>query len=163
MVSISVYLVNGISFATETLTGVFKGENARDRFIPLLQVSFGISLLAGLLIGGICTLFPDTIFGLLSNHRETIAAIRADVSWLIAIVGCLAAVKILYGYFGGLTRGEPIRNASLWGGLVGFTPLAICAWHTQSNQILWLALLGFLATRTIAIAAFLPGTLQNSD
>ncbi|MGH7999588.1 MAG: MATE family efflux transporter, partial [Brasilonema sp.] len=161
IILLSVFLVEGIGFATETLTGNFKGQTAKDEFIPLLQVTVGTSLLVGLCIAGACILFPETVFGLLSDHTEVIEPIKVYVPWLIIILGCQATASTLDGYFGGLAEGKPIRNASLYGALLGFAPLAVWAWQAHSNQILWLAMSGFMATKMVGIAIQVPRTLQN--
>lgn len=158
---LSIFLVEGIGFATETLTGNFKGQTANDEFIPLLQVTVGSSLSVGLCIAAACILFPETVFGLLSDHTEIIEPIKVYVPWLIIVLGCQAIASTLDGYFGGLAEGKPIRNASLYGALLGFAPLGVWAWQAHSNQILWLAMSGFMATKMVAIAIQVPRTLQN--
>ncbi|MDZ8027515.1 MAG: guanitoxin biosynthesis MATE family efflux transporter GntT [Nostoc sp. DedQUE01] len=158
---LSIFLVEGIGFATETLTGNFKGQTANDEFIPLLQVTVGSSLSVGLCIAVACILFPETVFGLLSDHTEVIEPIKVYVPWLIIVLGCQAIASTLDGYFGGLAEGKPIRNASLYGALLGFAPLAVWAWQAHSNQILWLAMSGFMVTKMVAIAIQVPRTLQN--
>ncbi|MFN6473550.1 MAG: guanitoxin biosynthesis MATE family efflux transporter GntT [Nostoc sp. SerVER01] len=158
---LSIFLVEGIGFATETLTGNFKGQTANDEFIPLLQVTVGSSLSVGLCIAVACILFPETVFGLLSDHTEIIEPIKVYVPWLIIVLGCQAIASTLDGYFGGLAEGKPIRNASLYGALFGFAPLAVWAWQAHSNQILWLAMSGFMVTKMVAIAIQVPRTLQN--
>lgn len=158
---LSIFLVEGIGFATETLTGNFKGQTANDEFIPLLQVTVGSSLSVGLCIAAACILFPETVFGLLSDHTEIIEPIKVYVPWLIIVLGCQAIASTLDGYFGGLAEGKPIRNASLYGALLGFAPLAVWAWQAHSNQILWLAMSGFMVTKMVAIAIQVPRTLQN--
>ncbi|WP_414567297.1 guanitoxin biosynthesis MATE family efflux transporter GntT [Nostoc sp. CCY 9925] len=161
IILLSIFLVEGIGFATETLTGNFKGQTANDEFIPLLQVTVGSSLSVGLCIAAACILFPETVFGLLSDHTEVIEPIKVYVPWLIIILGCQAIASTLDGYFGGLAEGKPIRNASLYGALLGFAPLAVWAWQAHSNQILWLAMSGFMVTKMVAIAIQVPRTLQN--
>jgi MATE family multidrug resistance protein len=161
VVLLSIFLVDGIGFATETLTGNFKGQKANDQFIPLLQVSIGTSLSLALSIAGVCILFPETVFGLLSDHTEVTLPIKLYAPWLILVLGCQSISSILDGYFAGLAEGEPIRNATLCGALLGFTPLAIWSWQAHSNQILWLAMSGFMATKMVAIAIQVPKTLEN--
>jgi multidrug resistance protein, MATE family len=161
VILVSIFLVDGIGFTTETLTGNFKGQTANDQFIPLLQLSLGTSISLGLSIAGACILFPETVFGLLSDHTEVTLPIKLYAPWLILVLGCQAISSNFDGYFGGLAEGEPIRNSTLCGALLGFAPLAIWAWQAQSNQILWLALSGFMATKMVAIAIQVPKTLQD--
>jgi multidrug resistance protein, MATE family len=161
IILLSVFFVEGIGFATETLTGNFKGQAANAPFVPLLQVAVGTSLFVGLSIALACVLFPENVFGLLSDHTEVIEPIKLYVPWLILILGCQATVAALEGYFAGLAFGQPIRNASLCGALLGFAPLAVWAWQTHSNQILWLAMSAFMATKVVAIGIQLPRTFHN--
>ncbi|NJP11504.1 MAG: hypothetical protein HC866_20165 [Leptolyngbyaceae cyanobacterium RU_5_1] len=45
--------------------------------------------------------------------------------------------------------------------LLGFTPIAIAAWHWQSNHGLWLALTMFMAVRALTLSVQVPKTLTT--
>ena len=158
---LSTYFFEGIGFATETLGGNFKGKQAIDRLLPLLQVAVSTSLLVGLICSGVCVLFPQTVFGLLTNHGEVKELLKIYVPWLISRLGFSSVTLILDGYFAGLAQGHFIRNATLSGAMFGFAPLAVMAWHYQSNHILWLALSMFGAIRVVVLAVQVPGTLKD--
>jgi multidrug resistance protein, MATE family len=161
VILISIYIFEGIGFATETLSGNFKGQQASDRLLPLLQVTVGSSLQVGLIYALMCILFPETIFGLLTNHGEVTSLIKSYVLWLFPVLGFFSVSLILDGYFAGLALGTEIRNASLSGAMFGFAPLAVVAWYYHSNQILWLALLVSVVTKMVVLGVEVPRALKD--
>jgi MATE family multidrug resistance protein len=162
IIELSIFFLEGIALATQTLTGNFEGQSATERFIPLLQVAVGNSLLVGLTIPSAFVLFPQTLFGLLTNHVEITEQIEVYVPWLLLIMGCISISLMLDGYFAALARGHVLRNTSLIAVLLGFAPFALWAWHSHSNHILWLALSAFYGTKMVAIALQLLWT-STSD
>ncbi|MFB2918247.1 guanitoxin biosynthesis MATE family efflux transporter GntT [Aerosakkonema funiforme] len=161
VIMLSSYFFEGIGFATETLSGNFKGKQAIEGLLPLLQVAVSTSLLLGLICSGVCVLFPTTVFGLLTNHTEVKELVKIYVPWLLSRLAFSSVAIILDGYFAGLAKGHFIRNATLSGAMFGFAPLAIMAWHYQSNHILWLALSMFAAIRMVVLAVQVSGTLKD--
>ena len=161
VIMLSIYFFEGIGFATETLGGNFKGKQAIDRLLPLLQVAVSTSLLLGLICSGVCVLFPTTVFGLLTNNAEVKELLKIYVPWLLSTVGFSSVTIILDGYFAGLAQGHFIRNATLSGAIFGFAPLAVVAWHYQSNHILWLALSVFVAIRVVVLGVQVQKTLKD--
>ncbi|WP_072720635.1 guanitoxin biosynthesis MATE family efflux transporter GntT [Planktothrix tepida] len=161
VIMLSSYFFEGIGFATETLGGNFKGKQTIDRLLPLLQVAVSTSLLAALICSGVSILFPNTVFGLLTNHSEVKELVKIYVSWLLSRLGFSSIAMILDGYFAGLAQGHFIRNATLSGAMFGFAPLAVMAWHYQSNHLLWLALSMFAAIRVVVLAVQVSATLKD--
>jgi MATE family multidrug resistance protein len=161
VIELSIFFLEGIALATQTLVGNFEGQGASERFIPLLQVAIGNSLLLGLTIPSAFVLYPQVLFGLLTSHVEITEQIGIYVPWLLLIMGCISISLMLDGYFTALARGDVLRNTSLIAVLLGFAPLAVWAWHSHSNHILWLALSAFYATKMVASAVQLVWTLSN--
>lgn len=148
---ISIYIFEGIGFATETLSGTFKGEQATERLLPLLQVTIGSSLQVGLIVALVCIRFPDTVFGLLTNHDEATSFLRSYLPWLFLNLELFSVSLILDGYFAGLALGTAISKASLIGAMLGFVPLAVVAWYYHDNQILWFALSVSVVTKLVVL------------
>ncbi len=146
------YIFEGIGFATETLGGNFKGQQAMDRLLPLLKVTLTSSILVGIIFSLVCVLFPQTVFGLLTNHDEVKELFPIYVPWLLSVLTFWAVLLTLDGYFAGLAEGEAIRNAALISAIFGFAPLAVLAWYSHNNHILWLAISVFGATRALVLA-----------
>ncbi|MEC4819337.1 MAG: guanitoxin biosynthesis MATE family efflux transporter GntT [Scytonema sp. PMC 1069.18] len=158
---ISVYIFEGIGFAAETLSGKFKGQQANERLLPVLQVTVGSSLQLGLIIALVCILFPETVFGLLTNHNEVTSLIKNYLPWLFFVLELLSVSLILDGYFAGLALGVEIRNASLSGAMLGFLPLALVAWYYHDNYILWFAVSVSMVTKLIVLGVQVQKTLKD--
>ncbi|MBP5971632.1 MATE family efflux transporter [Brasilonema sp. CT11] len=141
--NLSLYIVEGLGFGTETLVGNFKGKGTKEQLVPLAGVSVLTALLVGMVFGGVCWLFPDTVFGLLTNHMEIIQNINIFIPWLVLVLVCSSIAFILDGYFLGLAKGRTLRNVSLVAFGVGFLPADVAAVKFESNHILWLAIFLF--------------------
>jgi len=162
VILLSFFFFEGIAFATETLSGCFKGQGEEHRFKPLLQVVVGTQMLMGLIFAGAPVLFPQTIFGLLTNHTEVIEPIKIYVFWLLPILVSASIAFSLDGYFAGLAFVNILRNSSLIGLVLGFAPVALLTWHFHSNHILWLAYSTFIVTRSVILGVELPRTFSSS-
>ena len=151
VVTLAAYFIDGIAFATESIAGNLHGKGKRERLIPLLKLAGSTSLIAGLSFATIFYLFPQQLFGLLTNHRTVIQGVNNSVWWLFPVLGFGAIAYMLDGYFLGLTAGKILRRSTSLAAIVGFTPMAIAAWYWQTNNLLWLALALFMATRSVTL------------
>jgi MATE family multidrug resistance protein len=161
VVTFAAFAIDGLAFATESLTGIFKGEGNKKQFVPLLQIAGKTSLLVGLIFAFAFILFPNTLFGLLTNHIDIIDRLNCYVIWLLPVLGFGAIAFMLDGYFIGLAEGVILRNTSLAATFIGFLPVAIVAWQFHNNHWLWLAMSSFMAARVILLAVQVPRTLKN--
>lgn len=159
--NLSIYMVEGLGFGTETLVGNFKGKGSSQQLVPLAGVSLGTALLVGLSFGGACWIFPDTVFGLLTNHTEVTDNIDIFVPWLFLVLVCASINFMLDGYFLGLAQGHTLRNVSLVALVVGFLPADAVAIKLESNHILWLAALLFDAIRMVMLGVQVPKTFAR--
>jgi len=151
IVTLAAYFIDGLAFATESFAGLFYGKGEADRLPPLVWASGSASLICGLSIGMIVAIFPTPIFSLLTRHSEVVLNSSAYVLWLIPVIGFGSIAYMLDGYFLGLTAGSILRKSTLIAALVGFTPLAILAWQSQNNHLLWLALTAFMLARSTTL------------
>jgi MATE family multidrug resistance protein len=126
-----------------------------------LRISLGTGLILGLALALGFVLFPEPLFGLLTNHAEVLECIDIYVPWLLPVLGFGSIAFILDGYFLGLAEGATIRNAALTATLVGFVPLAIIGWQLHNSHLLWLALSLFMAARVVTLAVQVPRTLRS--
>ncbi|MBW4505893.1 MAG: MATE family efflux transporter [Scytonematopsis contorta HA4267-MV1] len=139
VVFLSIAVIQGVGTSTQTLTGNFKGKDANEQLEQLLKIALLTSLLVALPFALVSVLFPQTVFGLLTNHTEVTKSISSYVGWLIPFLAFTAIAYILDGYFIGLTAGQTTRNSALIA-LGGFAPTAFVAWYFHSNHILWFAM-----------------------
>lgn len=161
VVTLAAYFIDGIAFATESFAGQFHGQQDRSQLVRLLRLAGGSSLLLGLLFGGLFALEPIALFRLLTNHSDILAQVPRFAAWLIPVLGCGSIAYMLDGYFLGLTAGAVLRRSSLIASLIGFAPIALLAWRFHSSHLLWLALSGFMAGRSITLAMRIPATLRE--
>jgi MATE family multidrug resistance protein len=160
---LSQFTIQGVGMTTQTLTGNFYSKGAKDHLGPVLLVSVLTALPIALGFAGTTILFPQTIFGLLTNHAEINDAITAYTIWLLPLLEITAIAFMIEGYFIGLKKGATLRNAVLLAFGVGFLPIAIAAWSLHNNHLLWLALVGYVTTLTVVLAIQIPQTLGQQD
>jgi MATE family multidrug resistance protein len=161
VLTLAIYFIDGLAFATESLAGIFIGKGTKEPLAPLLQLAGATSLILGLSIALVFVIVPNPLFGLLTNHSEILDCLDIYVPWLVPVLGFGSIAFILDGYFLGLAEGPTIRNAALTASLVGFVPIAIVAWHLQSSHLLWLGLSVFMAARVVTLAVQVPRTLKS--
>jgi MATE family multidrug resistance protein len=160
VMTLGIQILNGLSYATETLTGNFYGKNEQGQMIPLLSVSIGVCLMFAIGIALSCILFPQTVFGLLTNHTEITTQIDRYLPWLMSVLALYAFVVSIEAYFFGLAEGLILRNAAFIATGLGFIPTAALAWQLQSVHLLWLAMSLFMVTRVAVQGIQIPRTLK---
>lgn len=156
---LSQFTINGVGLTVQTMTGNFKSKGNTQQMIPLLIVSLVTSVVIALAFAGTSILFPDQVFGLLTNHIELNQDINRYTIWLLPISVITGMTFILEGYFIGLKKGEILRNAVLLSFVVGFMPLVIAAWYFHSNHLLWSTLLSYMTSNMILLGLSVRGTL----
>ena len=161
VVTLAIYFIDGLAFATESLAGIFRGKEDHTQLTSLVGISGGTGLVLGLSLALVFVLFPQPLFGLLTNHAEVLNSLDHYVSWLLPILGFGSIAFILDGYFLGLAEGPTIRSAALTATLLGFAPSAIAAWLFHSSHLLWLAMSLFMVARVVTLGVQLPRTLKS--
>lgn len=145
------FTVQGVGMTTQTLTGNFKGKGTTELISPLLQVSLTVSGFISLTFALGTILFPQQVFGILTNHSEVSADINKYIFWLLPLLTLTAVAFMLEGYFIGLKEVGILRNASLIAFGIGFLPLVALAFYWHNNHILWLSLVAYMTTVTIVL------------
>jgi multidrug resistance protein, MATE family len=161
IVTLAAYFIDGLAYATESLTGLLIAQKNLTQLALLLRVGILTSLGLGLLISLAFTLAPMPLFQLLTNHREILDRIGNYTPWLVPILGFGSIAFLLDGYFLGLTAGRLLRRSVIIGAVGGFLPMAIAAAQFRNAHLLWLGLSLFMAFRAIALGIEIPKTLQK--
>lgn len=160
---LSQFTIQGVGMTTQTLTGNFKSKGSTEKFIPVLMVSIMTALLIALGFAGTTILFPDQVFGLLTNHAEVSEHITSYSIWLLPLLEITAVAFMLEGYFIGLKEGKSLRNSVLIAFVLGFMPFTIAAWYLQINHILWMSLVAYMFVLAVALGLQLPKTLGQAN
>ncbi len=165
-IGLNMFILQGVAFATQSLSGNFKGQGSFEQLQPILIVAVLSSLVLAVPLALMYILFPDIFFGILTNHIELIEDISSYVTWCLPFQVFGAITLMLEGYFTGLTEGKILRNSSLTAFSIGFAPMALAAWYFHSNHLLWLAMILSLITATVMFLLRLVDTFtgegQNS-
>jgi multidrug resistance protein, MATE family len=157
---LSQFTVQGVGMTTQTLTGNFKGKGETHLMMPLLRVAIAAALPIALSFALGAILFPDQVFGLLTNHSEINAHMPDYAIWLLPLLVVTSVAFMIEGYFIGMKQGTTLRNAVLIAFGLGFGPLAVAAAYRQSNHLLWLSLVGYVTVLGIVLAVQIPKTLD---
>jgi multidrug resistance protein, MATE family len=160
VMTLGVQILNGLSYATETLTGSFHSTNKQEQMIPMLSISVGVCLMFAAGISLTSILFPQTVFGLLTNHTEITTQVDPYVPWLMSVLCLYAFVVSIEAYFFGLAERLILRNAAFIATGLGFIPTAVLAWKLQNVHLLWLAMSLFMVTRAVVQGIQIPKTLK---
>jgi multidrug resistance protein, MATE family len=160
---LSQFTIQGVGMTTQTLIGNFKSKGTIDRLLPVFIVSVLTTLPIALTFALVSILFPDAVFGLLTNHAEVNEHITSYTLWLLPLLEITAVAFMLEGYFIGLKAGETLRNAVLTAFGFGFIPVAVAAWYVHSNHLLWLSLVMYVAVTALVLGWQLPKTLEQPD
>ncbi|PZD75081.1 DNA damage-inducible protein F [Acaryochloris thomasi RCC1774] len=156
---LSQFTVNGLGLTTQTLIGNAKGQEATEQMMPILLTAIGNAILLALIFAFVSVSFPQTIFGLFTNHTEVSQAMRDYTAWLVPLLSLTAVAFMLEGFFIGLKEGAILRNAALIAFGIGFLPVAIAGLHFQSNHLLWGALTSYMTAIILFLSIQLPKRL----
>jgi multidrug resistance protein, MATE family len=159
----SQFTIQGVGLTTQTLTGNFQAKGNKEQFLPLLAVSILTSLVIAIAIAFTSILFPNVIFGILTNHQEINQNITDYTIWLLPLLGLTAIAFMLEGYFIGLKEGATLRNAVLIAFGFGFIPLAVAGWYFHNNHLLWMGLSAYMGIIIVALGIHLPRSLAREN
>ncbi|MEM7590626.1 MAG: guanitoxin biosynthesis MATE family efflux transporter GntT [Cyanobacteria bacterium P01_A01_bin.83] len=146
---LSQFTIQGVGMTTQTLIGNFKGKDEPGRFMPLIITAIVNSVPIALMFALGCWFFPQTLFGLLTNHQEINQEITQYTFWLLPLLSFTAIAFMLEAYFIGLKEGAVLRNASLISFFVVFLPVVTWAWYHQSINLLWLSLTCYMLSLVV--------------
>ncbi len=137
---LSQFTIQGVGMTTQTLIGNFKGKGELTKLMPVMITAMVSSLPIALMFALGCLFFPETLFGLLTNHQEINQGITQYTIWLLPLLSFTAIAFMLEAYFIGLKAGEVLRNGSLIAFVLVFLPVVTTAWYLHSVELLWLSL-----------------------
>ncbi len=146
VVTTAAFLVDGVAYATESLTGILYGRGDESALAALLAKAKRVGLFFASVVLMVVLFVPDLFFGLLTSHEPVVATAVAFRWWLLPILLLGSLAYIYDGYFLGLTAAITLRNAmAISFGF--FLPLAALAVAWNNAHVLWASLATFMAVR----------------
>ncbi|OKH18732.1 guanitoxin biosynthesis MATE family efflux transporter GntT [[Limnothrix rosea] IAM M-220] len=143
---LSQFTVQGVGMTSQTLIGNFHGQKQTDKIMSVLKVALLTGLAIALGFALVTVFFPHIIFKILTNHANVTQMMQRSAIWLIPLLSLNAIAFMLESYFSGIKDGVTLRNGALLGFVCGFLPLTYFANYYQSENLLWAALTGHMAT-----------------
>ena len=144
------YFIDGFAYAAEALTGKFIGANNKIKLKTainyLFKWGFGLSIPFSI----IYLIFGKNILYLLTNNIKIINMSTSYIYW-VAFIPIISFAAFLWdGIYVGATASKAMRNTMLLSTLIFFFPVYFLFRETIGNHSLWLAMLLFMASRSIS-------------
>lgn len=168
LVTLNLFLADALKLSLETVGGTFRGQGENEKLVPLLWIALSTGIVISFLLSITSILFPQTVFGLFTNHSEITHNIYVYVPWLIVLLIASTVAYILVGHFIVWEAGNVVQNSSIIAAVFGFLPTVLVMFWFYNNHILLLALSLFFILRLIILAFQIPTnsvieTDRNSD
>ncbi len=146
------YFIDGAAFASESLAGIFRGQNDVERLRKLVRLSLLSGLAFAVLFLVALGLTSGAWYRLLTSHEEVIRAATRYHGWLVPVLLFGSLAYMYDGIFLGLTAGRALRNSMLLSLLAVFLPAAVLGLYLESADGLWAAMALFMIARTVTLA-----------
>lgn len=155
LISLSAYLLDGYAHATETFVGRAFGAGDRVMFDRAIRASTELSAASAIVLATLVAMAgPSVIAGLTDLDSVRIAA-EAYLPLTATYVLLSFAAFQLDGIFIGATGTRAMRNASVLSCLT-FIVVSIPMITAWGNLGLWVAFIGYVVVRALALGARLP-------
>jgi len=157
---ISAYFLDGIAYATETLTGKAIGARDAVRFGDAIRFSSLWAAALSLIAGAAFWLGGGVLIDLMTVNEEVRSIARHYLVWaaLAPVIG--VACFQLDGIFIGATRTRDMRNMMLISLGVYFVAWSVLT-PVFGNHGLWAALMIFFSARSVTLAVRLPALRRH--
>ena len=143
------YYIDGFAYATESLTGKYKGRGDKENLIKVLKKIFLWSFYSSIVFSIVYFLFGEIILHILTSQQAIIDYANKYIFWLWILPIISFAAFIWDGVFVGITASKEMRNSMLIASLLIFFPTYYLLEKTMANHALWLAMLLFLFSRGV--------------
>ncbi|MBT6489347.1 MAG: MATE family efflux transporter [Deltaproteobacteria bacterium] len=157
VLSIASFFIDGYAYATESLAGIYAGSGDKKNLKSLLTLTMWASEITGIILVTAFVAFPNTMFGVMTDHQMILDTVGQYMYWLYPVVGLGALAYALDGYFIGLTLSGPMRRSMLFA-VASFLLLAGLAAMLENNHVLWAAWSAFMGVRLVTLWRQAPAT-----
>ena len=143
------YFIDGFAYATEALSGKYKGKKDYKNFMLVIKKIFFISFVVSVLFSVIYVFFGDFIIQIMTGNKQILELSQKYIFWVYILPVLSFAAFIWDGVFVGTTMSKEMRNTMLASSLLVFFPVYYLFEPTMGNNALWLALILFLTSRGV--------------
>ena len=143
------YYIDGFAYATESLSGKYKGSGSSSYFNELVKKMFLWSFYSSIAFSITYILLGNNIIKILTSQIEIINYANKFIYWIWVIPILSFSAFIWDGVFVGITASKEMRNSMLISALLIFFPCYYIFESSIGNNALWLALSMFMLGRGI--------------
>lgn len=155
------FLIDGFAHASEALVGRFVGAGDSKSLRKVIRLLFKWGLVISLLFTIIYLFLSKTILGFLTDIEEVKSNAAPYLAWVIVIPIVSFAAFLWDGIYIGATAGKAMRNTMIISTALVFFPVYLLSDSVLGNHGLWLALILFLAARSISMTLMAPKAIYK--
>jgi multidrug resistance protein, MATE family len=154
-ISFSAFFLDGYAFVAEALVGAAIGARSRASFDLAVRRSTELSLLSALVLAAGILVVGPSLVALLTDLPPVRATTAVYLPYAAVYVLCSVFAFQLDGIFIGATATRDMRNAS-FASTAAFVLAAHALTDRAGNRGLWLAFIGFVIARAVALGVCFP-------
>ena len=147
LLTMASYLIDGYAFALEAIAGKCAGAGDVAGVRRTLGIAIRYAAVTSATIIAIYLLFGDIVLGWLTSHADVVAEAQQYLGWVTLALVFSTLSYVYDGLFIGLANGKILRNSMAVAAVV-FLPLAWWAGQSKNLNMLWAAMVIFMAVRT---------------
>lgn len=144
------YLVDGVAYATETISGQLWGAQRWRTARSMLGYALFVGSVLGAAVWLPGVLAPRIFLALLTDHADVVDLAAASSIWLVPIGIFGSIAYVLDGFFLGLTRGRILLIAMI-ASAVPALGLMVFAVRSSSPKLLWTSLTLLMLLRAVTL------------
>lgn len=147
LISIVSYGIDGLAFASESLTGKYLGKGISQPLRKMIRYLFvwGFGLALILSVGFL--FFRDPIMRIFTDHAPILRLAKAFAWWIVLAPLVNNFAYLWDGIYLGATASKPMRNSMFYATVLVFVPVFYIANYWYDNHALWLAFTLFMIAR----------------
>lgn len=145
------YVVDGFSFAGESLIGNYAGKRDKEAMKKVVRGIFIWGMGMGVVFAVVYLLAGESILYLLTDKASIVKDAAPYIVWLALLAVAGPWPFIWDGLFLGVSRSRPMRNTMAIATFAVFVPAVFILQHFWGNHGLWMAMILFMLARGLGL------------
>ena len=150
LVFLSAFILDAYAFSTEGMVGYSLGKKDINLFKKIVQNSFILSSITGLIISIIYFLINNFVINLMSNIEEIRNLSSSYAVWLIIMPLISSFCFQFDGIFIGVSQTKELRNAMIFS-VFSYLVISIFLTSLMGNTGVWISLCIFMILRALSL------------
>ena len=160
LLTLASYFIDGYAFALEAIAGRCAGAEDKEGVRRTLRIALGYAVATGLFMIALYMLAGRWVLSGLTSHQDVIDYAMVYLPYLAVALAFSTFSYVYDGLFIGLANGRILRNSMAVATAI-YLPLSWWAVEQKSMSALWMAMVIFMAARTIVLVGRARGVLRD--